>query len=373
MSFEDAAVQPETPAVEPSLKPRRSIKKWVIAAVAAVAVGLIAVNVVAATPQARVIGAVQALGEAKDLDLAISFAVTEEAMLAAGATDAQMAAMGLPGITTVKAAAAALELARLRILTHSGESIDASRAFYRLEYAGEMLAMMGIAERAFYLQLNLDGLAQANPPLQSAAAVAEEKAGLLEMFSWLQAGSTIVEGNPVMLSFGKDSPLASLWDDSLGAASAGGDAEAQLEAFRSAMIDGLKSSTSVSEDGTADGLDRILVSVDGSKFASSILAAWPQSLTDAGLDAKSSGAELKAALKGKSLDFRFLFDGDNLKRIEFDLSAFADKELGLKAEGAVLRIEFGNEQSSVPSDAVDITEELAPLLSMFTGLDSAGT
>ncbi len=65
--------------------------------------------------------------------------------------------------------------------------------------------------------------------------------------------------------------------------------------------------------------------------------------------------------KGKTLDIKTWLKGDNLVRLEIDLTQFVEEAAGLNSWSAAIRMNIGDANIVAPENPYDITQDLLTL------------
>lgn len=363
----------ETAESAPVKKPFNK-KKAIIASVVAgvlVVAGVVGVTAFKAKPEIRLVTALSNLFGDKNVEMGFSVQMTPEFMNAMGMTDADVASMGRPGITTVSEAATALGLMELRISNLDESSTDEKLSSrIQLAYGSKSVIDLSLIDRVLYLSTDAKTMPEQSPQLITQTEV-DGVMSALNMYASMApqlsgAINAITSGTPVSINFEKGSLLGDAFDEYMKSSEDSALSSKFLDEFKDANGNALRNSATVLSKGSDETGDIFILSIDLAKYVSEMktpikklikenLSAFGTTPTDADLNAAIK------ELKGKSLDIKTWLDGDNLVRLEVDLTQFVAEDKNLNAWSASIRMNIGDANIVAPADAYDITDDLLAL------------
>lgn len=367
----------ETPveAIEaPSLKKPFNKKKAIIASVVAgvlVVAGVVGVTAFKAKPEIRLVTALSNLFGDKNVEMGFSVQMTPEFMNAMGMTDADVASMGRPGITTVTEAATALGLMELRISNLDESSTDEKLSSrIQLAYGSKSVIDLSLIDRVLYLSTDAKTMPEQSPQLITQTEV-DGVMSALNMYASMApqlsgAINAITSGTPVSVNFEKGSLLGDAFDEYMKSTEDTALSSKFLDEFKDANGSALRNSATVLSKGSDETGDIFILSIDLSKYVSEMKTPIKKLIREnlSAFGTTPTNADLNAAvkeLKGKSLDIKTWLDGDNLVRLEVDLTQFVAEDKNLNAWSASIRMNIGDANIVAPADAYDITQDLLTL------------
>jgi hypothetical protein len=364
----------ETPVDIAAVKKPFNKKKAIISSVVAgalVIAGVVGVTAFKAKPEIRLVTALSNLFGDKNVEMGFSVQMTPEFMNAMGMTDADVASMGRPGIANVSDAATALGLMELRISNLDESSTDeklSSRV--QLAYGSKSVIDLTLIDRVLYLSTDAMTLPEQSPQLITQSEV-DGVMSALSMYASLapqlsDAINALTSGAPVSVNFEKGTTLGDAFDEYIKSTEESALSSKFLDDFKDANGTALRNSATVLSKGSDETGDIFILSIDLSKYVSEMktpikklikenLSVFGTTPTDADLDTAVK------ELKGKSLDIKTWLDGDNLVRLEIDLTQFVASDKNLNAWSAAIRMNIGDANIVKPADAYDITEDLLAL------------
>ena len=358
----------------PVLKKPFNKKKAIIASVVAgvlVLAGVVGVTAFKAKPEIRLVTALSNLFGDKNVEMGFSVQMTPEFMNAMGMTDADVASMGRPGITTVTEAATALGLMELRISNLDESSTDEKLSSrIQLAYGSKSVIDLSLIDRVLYLSTDAKTMPEQSPQLITQTEV-DGVMSALNMYASMApqlsgAINAITSGTPVSINFEKGSMLGDAFDEYMKSSEDSALSSKFLDEFKDANGNALRNSATVLSKGSDETGDIFILSIDLSKYVSEMKTPIKKLIKEnlSAFGTTPTSADLNAAvkeLKGKSLDIKTWLDGDNLVRLEVDLTQFVAEDKNLNAWSASIRMNIGNANIVVPADAYDITDDLLAL------------
>lgn len=351
-------------------------KKAIIASVVAGAVliaGVVGVTAFRSRPDVRLVTALSNLFGDKDVEMGFSVQMTAEFMSAMGMTDTDVAAMGRPGITTVADAATAMGLMELTVGTFDESSTDDKlSAQMKLAYGNKSVMNLTLIDRVLYLNTDAMTLPEQSPQLITQdevdsvmealtlyAAMAPQLSGAID---------ALTTGKSVALKFEKGTTLGDAFDETMQSSEDSSLNSKRLDEFKEANGSALRNSATVLSKGNDDLGDIFVLSIDLYKYLKAmktpIINLAKDQLDVLGTDIAGESKEFMKSIKqfrGKSLDIKTWLAGDNLVRMEVDLTQFIDEAKGLDAWSATVRINIADSNIVTPKDFYDITDDLLTL------------
>ena len=360
----------EAPAIRKPFNKKKAIIASVVAGVLVVA-GVVGVTAFKAKPEIRLVTALSNLFGDKNVEMGFSVQMTPEFMNAMGMTDADVASMGRPGITTVTEAATALGLMELRISNLDESSTDEKLSSrIQLAYGSKSVIDLSLIDRVLYLSTDAKTMPEQSPQLITQTEV-DGVMSALNMYSSMApqlsgAINAITSGTPVSINFEKGSMLGDAFDEYMNSTEDSALSSKFLDEFKDANGNALRNSATVLSKGSDETGDIFILSIDLSKYVSEMKTPIKKLIKEnlSAFGTTPTSADLNAAvkeLKGKSLDIKTWLDGDNLVRLEVDLTQFVAEDKNLNAWSASIRMNIGNANIVVPADAYDITDDLLAL------------
>ena len=360
----------EAPAIRKPFNKKKAIIASVVAGVLVVA-GVVGVTAFKAKPEIRLVTALSNLFGDKNVEMGFSVQMTPEFMNAMGMTDADVASMGRPGITTVSEAATALGLMELRISNLDESSTDEKLSSrIQLAYGSKSVIDLSLIDRVLYLSTDAKTMPEQSPQLITQTEV-DGVMSALNMYASMApqlsgAINAITSGTPVSINFEKGSMLGDAFDEYMNSTEDSALSSKFLDEFKDANGNALRNSATVLSKGSDETGDIFILSIDLSKYVSEMKTPIKKLIKEnlSAFGTTPTSADLNAAvkeLKGKSLDIKTWLDGDNLVRLEVDLTQFVAEDKNLNAWSASIRMNIGNANIVVPADAYDITEDLLAL------------
>jgi hypothetical protein len=178
--------------------------------------------------------------------------------------------------------------------------------------------------------------------------------------------NAITSGTPVSINFEKGSLLGDAFDEYMKSSEDSALSSKFLDEFKDANGSALRNSATVLSKGSDETGDIFILSIDLSKYVSEMKTPIKKLLKEnlSAFGTTPTNADLNAAvkeLKGKSLDIKTWLDGDNLVRLEVDLTQFVAEDKNLNAWSASIRMNIGDANIVAPADAYDITDDLLAL------------
>lgn len=371
--FTENTVEPvESPVVKKSFNKKKAIIASVVSGAIVIA-GVVGVTAFKAKPEIRLVTALSNLFGDKNVEMGFSVQMTPEFMLATGMTDADVAEMGRPGITTVSDAATALGLMELRISNFDESSTD-DKLSSRLElaYGDQSVIDLTLIDRVLYLSTDAATLPQQSPQLVTQDEV-DGVMSALSMYSMMApqlsgAIEALTTGEAVSLNFEKGSALGDAFDQYLDSTKDSALSSNTLDEFKTANGNALRNSASVLSKGSDETGDVFILSIDIYEYLKQMetplmdLAKNQLDILGTPIpnESKKYLKQIKQ-FKGKSLNIKTWLDGDNLVRLEVDLTQFIDEAKGLDAWSAAIRMNIGEANIVAPTNSYDITEDLLSL------------
>ena len=319
-------------------------------------------------------------------DITISMQINPDALRRSGTTDSEIRALNLPGVTTVDALATGLGQAKIHLQTNksSGTLADTNYAI-ALQYGSVNVADMRLVDRVLYLNSEVNKLPEVNPQVVTRAQVDDAKASVEQYGSFLGSDSfvvrllnTVLAGDTASVSLKSDTELGKQIDKALAQVTAAPTpslpATTELQKF---VVDALRDSSTIANEGSDSTGNKFLLSVDLAKFGKKL----QQGLKDVNLGALESNrqeienalSQLIAKASNQSLQMRAWAASGNLKRIDLDLSQIinlSEPTASLKNWDIAMRLDIGNESPASPAKSVDYTSDIDSLLK---GLLSTGS
>ncbi len=360
----------EAPVIKKPFNKKKAIIASVVAGVLVVA-GVVGVTAFKAKPEIRLVTALSNLFGDKNVEMGFSVQMTPEFMNAMGMTDADVASMGRPGITTVTEAATALGLMELRISNLDESSTDEKLSSrIQLAYGSKSVIDLSLIDRVLYLSTDAKTMPEQSPQLITQTEV-DGVMSALNMYASMApqlsgAINAITSGTPVSINFEKGSMLGDAFDEYMKSTEDTALSSKFLDEFKDANGNALRNSATVLSKGSDETGDIFILSIDLSKYVSEMKTPIKKLIREnlSAFGTTPTNADLNAAvkeLKGKSLDIKTWLDGDNLVRLEVDLTQFVAEDKNLNAWSASIRMNIGDANIVAPADAYDITDDLLAL------------
>lgn len=369
----------ETPAEAvdaPGLKKPFNKKRAIIASVVAgalVIAGVVGVTAFKSRPDVRLVTALSNLFGDKNVEMGFSVQMSPEFMEAMGMTDSDVAAMGRPGIQTVSDAATALGLMELRIANmDESPSDDKLSTAIKLVYGDKSIMDMTLINRVLYMSTQAMELPEQSPQLITQSEV-DEAMGALSFYSSMApqlsgAIDALTTGQPVSLNFEKGTSLGDAFDEYLKSTEDGATSSKMLDEFKEANGSALRDSATVLSKGSDSTGDVFVLSIDIYKYLKAmktpLMKLAKEELSVLGTDLSGESKEFLKGIKefkGKTLDIKTWLNGDNLVRLEIDLTQFVEEAAGLNSWSAAIRMNIGDANIVAPENPYDITQDLLTL------------
>lgn len=360
----------QTTATKKPFNKKKAIISSVVAGALLIA-GVVGVTAFKAKPEIRLVTALSNLFGDKNVEMGFSVQMTPEFMSAMGMTDADVASMGRPGITTVSDAATALGLMELRISNlDESSSDDKLSSRLQLAYGSKSVLDMTLIDRVLYMSTDAMTLPEQSPQLITQSE-ADEVMSTLSLYSSMApqmsgAINALTSGSPVSINFEKGTTLGDAFDEFNKTNEESAVSSKFLDEFKDANGTALRNSATVLSKGSDQVGDIFILSIDLASYFSEMKTPIKKFFKEnlSVLGASPTNADLNEAvkeLKGKTLDIKTWLDGDNLVRLEIDLTQFVAADKNLNAWSAAIRMNIGDANIVKPADAYDITQDLLTL------------
>lgn len=369
---ENSAEAVEAPAIKKPFNKRRAIIASVVAGVVLIA-GVVGVTAFRARPDVRLVTALSNLFGDKNVEMGFSVQMTPEFMTAMGMTDSDVAEMGRPGIQTVSDAATALGLMELRIASIDESPTDQKLSgSVQLAYGEKSVIDMTLIDRVLYMSTDAMTLPQQSPQL----VTQDEVDGVMSALSFYSsmapqlsgAIDALTTGKPVSINFEKGSSLGDSFDEYVKSTEESAMSSKALDSLKEANGNALRNSATVLSKGSDETGDIFILSIDIYEYLKAMKAPLMdlanEELSILGTDLSSKSKEYMAGIKefkGKTLDIKTWLSGDNLVRLEIDLTQFIEEAAGLNSWSAAIRMNVGEANIVPPTDSYDITQDLLTL------------
>ena len=360
----------------PTIKKPFNKKKAIIASVVAgalIVVGAVGVTAFKSRPDVRLVTALSNLFGDKNVEMGFSVQMSPEFMTAMGMTDADVLEMGRPGITTVTDAATALGLMELRIASlDESSSDDKLSSRMQLAYGEKSIMDLTLIDRVLYLSTDAMTMPEQSPQLVSQ----EEVDGVMSALSFYSsmapqisgALEALTGGQAISLNFEKGTALGDAFDEYIKSTEDSAMSSKVLDQLKDANGSALRDSATVLSKGKDNTGDIFVLSIDTYKYLKAmkgpILELAKSQLDVLGTDLSGESKEFMQGIKefkGKTLDIKTWLDGDNLVRLEIDLTQFVAADQGLNAWSAAIRMNISEANIVAPSNPYDITQDLLSL------------
>lgn len=369
---ENSAEAVATQLVKKPFNKRRAIIASVVAGAVLIA-GVVGVTAFRSRPDVRLVTALSNLFGDKDVEMGFSIQMTPDFMTAIGMTDADVAAMGRPGITTVADASTALGLMELRVSTYDeSPNDDQLSSALSLAYGGKNVLDLTLVNRVLYMSTDALTLPEQSPQL----VTQDEVNGVMEAMNLYAslapqlsgAIDSLTTGQPVAINFEKGTKLGDAFDENMKSTEDSALNSKVLDEFKDANGSALRNSATVLSKGSDSTGDVFVLSIDIYKYLKAmkapILNLAQDQLDVLGNDISRESKEFMKSIKqfkGKSLDIKTWLVGDNLVRMEIDLTQFLDDAAELDAWSAAIRINVADSNIVAPESFYDITQDLLTL------------
>lgn len=362
----------ETSATKKPFNKKRAMIASVVAGAIVVA-GVVGVTAFRARPDVRLVTALSNLFGDKDVEMGFSVQMTAEFMTEMGMTDSDVAAMGRPGITTVNDAATALGLMELRVATFDESPTDDKLASaLSLAYGDQSVLDLTLIDRVLYMSTDAMTLPEQSPQL----VTQEEVDGVMSALSMYSAMApqlagpinALTTGEAVAINFEKGSTLGDAFDEYIKSTEDSAMSSKALEELREANGTALRNSATVISKGSDSTGDIFILSIDIYEYLKAmkkpVLNLAKSQMDVLGTDVSSSSKEFMKSIsefKGKTLDIKTWLDGDNLVRLEIDLTQFIEEAKGMNSWSAAIRINIGDANIVAPENYYDMTQDMLSL------------
>lgn len=371
--FSDAPVEATDTAV--AKKPFNK-KKTIIASVVAgalVIAGAVGVTAFKARPDVRLVTALSNLFGDKNVEMGFSVQMTPEFMTEMGMTDADVAEMGRPGISTVADAATALGLMELQVSTFDESPTDDNlSSALRLAYGEKTVLDLTLIDRVLFMSTDAMTLPDQSPQL----VTQDEIDGVMEAMTLYASLApqlsgpieSLTTGKPLAINFEKGSTLGDAFDEYIKSTEDSAMSSKVFEELKEANATALRNSATVLSKGSDTTGDIFILSIDIYEYLKAmkapVLKLAKDQLDVLGTDISAESKEFMKSIKqfkGKSLDIKTWLSGDKLVRMDIDLTQFIDEGAGLDSWSAAIRINIGEANITAPKNYYDMTDDLLTL------------
>lgn len=353
---------PVTEAAKPSFFIRNRNK--LIAGTAALALVIGGASfALASNPSVKLIRAMGATFGSGNLDVTTSIQVTSEYIEATGFVVDET----LPGIQSPADAAAAINQAKLRVI-----SLDSELPKFGIEvtYGDADLLGLYMIEKKMYFWSDISDLPNQRPAIVEQNSIDEIVPVVEFLFGGEDWISSLLGGQPMMVDFAANPDLNKVYDENLAPSLNSASSENQSQ-ISGELVNALRDSVSVEADGSDDIGERMLLKIDGDKFG----PASQNLFADAAAGLNASKADIEKAkkqwvngLKGKELNARIWLKDGKVARIQVDLANFVESS-EFEPWAVVVQMDFQEPVLEAPTNAFDLTEQAAALIN-FGLLDS---
>ena len=375
--YEENAV--EVVEAAPTKKPFNKKKAIIASAVAGALViaGVVGVNAFRNKPEIRLASAFANLFNDKDISVGVTVHMTPEFLASNGMTDAQVQAMGRPGIATVEDASKALGLMEIRVDNYDlSSSDDKLSSEFQILYGDKAVIDLSLIDRVLFLSTDAMTLPEQSPQLVTQEEI-DGVMSALQMYASFApqlsgAIDALTTNKAVALRFDKGTPLGDAFDEYLKNSQDTGLNTQFIEDFKDANTEALKQSATVTvvknDAASSQGITTLDLSIDLYKYMKAMKKPLQdlakEQLSVLGSDISGSSKEYLAGikeLKGKTLDLRTWINGSNeFSRIDIDLSGLSS-DLNADKWDVVIRMHFNPSNIEVPTNYYDLTDDLLSL------------